>query len=74
MDHEHEVIKYRLYADGSVAHEDDFLFYDHSLPALDYQQIEIPVQLIRYIEALTIEQHQSATPGHENTLSEVMAG
>ena len=71
---DHEVFKYRLYADGSVAHEDDFSFYDHSLPKIDYRLIEIPVALVRYIEAMSIEQYQSSAPSNECDLSEVAAG
>ena len=55
------VIRYRVYADGSVAHEDDFTFYDHSLPAHDYQQFEIPLTLLNYIEAMVIDQRRQPT-------------
>lgn len=53
-----EVNQYRVYADGSVAREDDFSFYDHSLPAYEYQLFEIPRTLLNYIEAMVIAQNR----------------
>jgi len=41
---------YRIYADGSIYHEDDFEEVDNSLPYYDdYQTIEIPDVLVDYI-------------------------
>jgi hypothetical protein len=61
-----EVIRYRIYTDGSIAHEDDFSFYDHSLPNYDYQLFEIPKVLLNYIEAMMYERKQ-LHPEHNNS-------
>ena len=44
------MIKYRLYADGTVIHEDDFEEKDNSLPYYDdYQEISIPEAIVNHI-------------------------
>ena len=44
-------IKYRLYADGSVCHQDEFYEKDHSQPYYDdYEVIEVPEEVINHIE------------------------
>lgn len=36
-------IKYRLYADGTVVHEDDFAYWDNSQPFYDdYTEVALP--------------------------------
>jgi len=41
-----EVIRYRIYADGNILHEDDFKEYDNAEPYCDdYATYEIPVAL-----------------------------
>lgn len=43
-------MKYRLYADGTVVHEDDFNEYDNSLPYYDdYEEVDIPDPIIDYL-------------------------
>lgn len=42
--------KYRIYASGSIYHEDDFEEVDKSLPYYDdYETIELPNELIDHI-------------------------
>lgn len=44
-------IKYRIYADGSVYHEDDFEEKDNDQPYYDdYRVVEVPEEIIDYIE------------------------
>lgn len=44
-------IKYRIYPDGEVIHQDDFEDKDNSLPYYDdYQEIEVPQLILEYIE------------------------
>ena len=43
-------MKYRIYADNSIVHEDDFEDVDHRVPYHDdYQTVDIPDVLIEYI-------------------------
>lgn len=45
-------IRYRIYADGSILHEDEFKEKDDSLPYYDdYEQHCIPVALDDYIRS-----------------------
>jgi hypothetical protein len=45
-------ILYRIYADGSVYHQDDFEEKDHSLPYYDdYCTVGIPEQVVEFIES-----------------------
>ena len=45
-----EMWTYRIYADGTVVHEDDFDEYDNSLPYYDdYGTYEVPVAIINDI-------------------------
>ena len=45
-------VRYRVYADGNVLHQDDFEEQDNSLPYYDdYEQHCIPVVLDEYIRS-----------------------
>jgi hypothetical protein len=45
-----DLIKYRLYADGSVYHQDEFDEKDNSLPYYDdYKTVEIPSDIVDFI-------------------------
>jgi hypothetical protein len=42
--------QYRIYADGTVVHEDDFEEYDHMQPySDDYRTVSVPDEVIEYI-------------------------
>lgn len=43
-------MKYRIYTDGSVIHEDDFNEWDNSQPYDDYTEVEVPQLVVEYIE------------------------
>jgi hypothetical protein len=48
-----QTVKYRMYADDTVVHEDDFDDYDSRIPYYDdYTTIEIPVIILDYLETL----------------------
>lgn len=43
--------KYRVYADGTVVHQDDFSERDNALPFHDdYGEYSIPDELVEYIQ------------------------
>lgn len=45
------VTQYRLYADGTVVHQDDFADYDNATPFYDdYQTVTIPDAIRSFIE------------------------
>ncbi|MCI5220487.1 MAG: hypothetical protein D3914_15165 [Candidatus Electrothrix sp. LOE2] len=42
--------KYRIYADGTVVHEDEFEEYDHAQPySDDYRTVSVPDEVIDFI-------------------------
>jgi len=44
-------MKYRIYADGTVIHEDDFTMVDYANPYHDdHQEVEVPDVIVEYIE------------------------
>ncbi|MCI5157107.1 MAG: hypothetical protein D3906_01460 [Candidatus Electrothrix sp. AUS1_2] len=46
-------IQYRIYANGTVVHEDDFFRYDLSAPHEDfddYQTVSVPVAVVDHIQ------------------------
>ena len=49
------LVQYRIYADGTVVHEDDFAEVDSSLPYIDdYHVVYIPQLIIEHIESETL--------------------
>ena len=49
-------MKYRVYADGQVVHEDDFNEKDNSTPYYDdYQELDLPDELVEFIECAASE-------------------
>jgi hypothetical protein len=45
-----QMVTYRVYADGTVVHEDEFGEWDNAQPYYDdYGQYDIPIELEQYI-------------------------
>ena len=45
------MLRYRIYADGSVVHQDDFDEQDNAQPYVDdYEEISVPEEVVSYIE------------------------
>ena len=56
-----DLILYRIYADGTVVHEDDFLEHDQAQPYYDdYCACSIPDDLERYIYELGFSDGESS--------------
>lgn len=45
------VVRFRIYADGTVVHQDDFAERDNSQPYYDdYAEYEVPEAIIDYLQ------------------------